>query len=117
MLFKTAYLARREALAVHDLAKLRPCLESQLRKALGGASLAPAKIAPLRVKAPSVAGAFRIVTGLKGASVRIYLDLLVERDGRGLVETALLSLGMPPPADVEQRAAAVSARRLARYAA
>jgi hypothetical protein len=117
MLFKTSYLARREAGAVHDLAKLRPCIESQLQKALGGVKPASIALTPLRIQAPSLAAAYRIVTRLGGTSTRIYLDLLIEQDGRGLVETALLSLATPPRADVEQRAAAVSSQRLARYAA
>jgi hypothetical protein len=116
MLFKTPYLARREAAAAHDLAKLRPCLESQLEKALGGVKPASLRITPLPIKAPSLDAGYRIVTRLGGTSTRIYLDLLVDQGGRGLVETALLSLATPAPTGVEQRAAAVVARRLARYA-
>jgi hypothetical protein len=116
MIFKTSFLARREAAAAHDLAKLRRCISSQLTKALG---VKPATLtfAPLQVRAASLAAAYRIVARLGGASASIYLDLLVEQHDRGLVETVLLSVATPPPGAVEQRAAAVSAQRLTRYAA
>jgi hypothetical protein len=117
MLFKTSFLARREAEAGNDLAKLRPCLSSQLRKAFSGVKLASLKIAPLGLKAPTLAGSYRVIARPSGSPARIYVDLLVQQDGRGLVETVLLSFDAVPPKDVELRAAAVSARRLARYAA
>ena len=51
-----------------------------------------------------------------GASERLYVDLVMQQDGRGMVETVYFGITAPPSSPLEARLAAISASRLARYA-
>jgi hypothetical protein len=117
MLFKTPTIARRQMPGPAAAGGMRSCVASELRASLGGA-LAGAAVSVsrrgLRTGSP-LSQAYRIEARLPVG--RLYVDLVMQEDGRGIVETLFLSLAVPPAASFERRVTGISARRLARFAA
>jgi hypothetical protein len=121
MLFKTAGLAHAQLAAEASPARLKPCMASELRHDFAGSG---AKIVALRISKLTVptgaaeSASFRIAAkvGLAAFSETVYLDVVNEQLGRGIVETGFASLSSPPPREIEVHTSAVSANRLARYA-
>ncbi len=121
MLFKTPTLAHMQMPVTGTAAPLARCLTSELERGLAG----HARVTVLGVERRSLdtgspeSYAYRVAARLKFASLseRFYLDVVTQRDGRGIVETAYSAIAAPPTGPLEGRLARISARRLARYAA
>ena len=72
-------------------------------------------VAPLRLRTGSpLASSYRLEARLPIGL--LYVDQLLLQDGRGIVETIVLSAAVPPPAALERRVTGIAAARLARYA-
>jgi hypothetical protein len=119
MLFKTSVLARKQ-MSLGATKAVKSCLESELKKGLGSAgTLKVQSFTKRRFTSPAPLNtAYRIVARAHAgiASVRVYFDLLLQADGRGVVETLLLGVAVPPSQATETRVSRISARRLARHA-
>ena len=116
MLFKTPTLARRQMPSPAAAAGVRSCVASELRAGLGG-TLAGTAVTVTRRRLQTgspLSQAYRIEARLPLG--RLYVDLVMQEDGRGIVETLFLSLAVPPADSFERHVTGISARRLARYA-
>jgi hypothetical protein len=116
MLFKTSTLAREQMPSPAAVGAVKSCVASQLKADLGG-TLAGAAVSVTRRRLQTgspLSQAYRIEARLPVGS--LYVDLVMQSDGRGIVETLFLSLAVPPAASLERHVTGISARRLARYA-
>ena len=97
--------------------ELRTCIASELKQAGAGPAL---KVVSVRryslATGPPLSTAFRITVKFVPGEL-VYFDLIAQVSGRGLVETAYLAPGSPPPKALELRLGRISNARLARYAA
>ncbi len=121
MMWKTPSLAAKQVAASGDVRGLKPCLASELSKAFAplGQKTTLVGLAERPFKTPDqVSDSIRIAANLhsRGHSTTAYLDLVFQQDGRGLVESVYLSFGAPTASALEHRLAAISSRRLLRYA-
>jgi hypothetical protein len=121
MMWKTPSLAAEQVAAVADVRGLRPCIASELAKAFKPAgyktTLVGLRELPFAT-GDQVSDSLHIAAELRatGRSARVYLDLIFQQDGRGLVETVYVSFGAPAAGGLEHRLAAISSRRLIRFA-
>lgn len=120
MIWKTPSLAAEQVAAAGDVRALKPCLASELAKgfaSLGKTTLVGLSERPFASR-DQAADSLRIAVRLRSAthSTTAFLDLVFQQDGRGLVESVYLSFGKPTAGALEHRLAAISNRRLVRYA-
>ena len=121
MLYKTSTIAR---LQMPDAAAVRgflPCFSSELEKGFGTAA---------KIKLTSLARR-HFVTGspdsiavrltgkitVAGTGEPIFIDLVLQQESRGMVETAYFGILDPPSSPLESRLSRLLEKRLARYAA
>jgi hypothetical protein len=117
LLYKTPALARAQLPGPAAAAGLRRCVAGELSQSVGGMLGGGAvSVAPLALRTgPPLAASYRLVARLPTGP--LYVDLVLQQDGRGVVETIVLSAAAPPPAALERRVTGIAAARLARYAA
>jgi hypothetical protein len=117
MLFKTSTIARRQLPSPAAVGGVKSCVAGALKADLGG-TLAGAAVSVTRRRLQTgspLSRAYRIEARLPVGP--LYVDLVLQEDGRGVVETLFLSLAVPPADSLERHVTGISARRLARYAA
>jgi hypothetical protein len=120
MMLKTPSLAAEQVASTGDIRALKPCLASVLAKAFkagGKTTLVSLEERPFPTP-DQASDSLRIVLKLSsaGQSRRVYLDLTLQQDGRGLVEGVHVSVGKHPVSSLEHRLALISSKRLIRYA-
>ncbi len=121
MIWKTPLLAQEQVADLGDVAALKACIASELSKSFAAdgfkTTLVGLKERPFTTP-DQQSDSLRIAARLRsGATSRlVYLDLVCQQDGRGLVESVYLSFGGPTDGALEHRIAAISSTRLLRYA-
>ena len=116
LVFKTPTLAREQMPAAGTASGLRRCVTGELKTGLGGLlGNGAVSVAPLGLATGSpLQASYRIELRLPTGP--LYIDLVLQEGGRGIVETLVLSAAaLPPPAGLERRVTGIAAARLARY--
>jgi hypothetical protein len=121
MMFKTSTVARMQMPDASAVRGFLPCFSSELQKGFGTA--AKIKLTSL-VRRPVVTGspgsvAIRLSGKLTvaGTTEPVFVDLVLQQESRGVVETAYVGILDPPSSPLESRLSRLLEKRLARYGA
>ena len=121
MLFKTSTMARMQMPDAAPVRGFLPCLAGELQKGFGtAAKIKLSSLAGRHVATGSPRSVGLRLTGkitVAGTTEPVILDLILQQESRGMVETAYFGIVEPPSSSLESRLSQLLERRLARYAA
>jgi hypothetical protein len=121
MLFKTSTIARMQMPDAADVRGFLPCFSSELQKGFGTAAKINFSSLARRHVVTGAPGSVAIrLTGkitVAGTTEPIFVDLVLQQESRGMVETAFVGILDPPSSPLESRLSRLLEKRLARYAA
>ena len=121
MLFKTSTIARMQMPGAADVRGFLTCFSSELQKGFGTAAKIKLTSLTRRHVVTGSPGSVAIrLTGkitVVGAAEPMFLDLVLQQESRGMVETAYFGILDPPSSPLESHLSRLLEKRLARYAA